>query len=145
MISTKELSIKTKRKFQIIDITNLVKKEILKSGIKEGLVTILSKHTTAAIRINEEESLLLKDIESFFKKITRNDKEYFHDDISKRKNCEKNEPKNAASHLQALLMGNSESLVVKDKKLLLGKWQRILFIELDGPRKRSFLVNIVGK
>lgn len=145
MIIAKTESLQTKGEFQIIDITEIVEGKIKESGASKGVVVITTKHTTTSIRVNENEPLLRKDVEEFFYKIAPRDKEYFHDDIEKRKNCPPNEPKNAHAHLKALVMGASETLPVQDGKLVLGKWQRIFFIELDGPRERSFTISIIAE
>jgi secondary thiamine-phosphate synthase enzyme len=138
MIKIEEEAISTKEEFQIIDITDKIENYIKKNKIKKGIAVITTKHTTTAIRINENEPLLIKDISNFLNELVSKDKDYFHDDISKRKNCPEDEPKNAHAHLKALLMGASETIPIKDGKLSLGKWQRIFFIELDGPRERVF-------
>jgi secondary thiamine-phosphate synthase enzyme len=143
MIKIEEESISTKEEFQIIDITDKIEKDIKKNKIKRGIVVITTKHTTTAIRVNENEPLLIKDISNFLNELVSKDKDYFHDDISKRKNCPEDEPKNAHAHLKALLMGASETIPIKEGKLSLGKWQRIFFIELDGPRERTFSYTFV--
>ena len=144
MIEVQERKIKTNRKFSIIDITNEIKNYITSKKIGDGQITITTKHTTAVIRINENEERLLLDIEQFLKEIVPEGRNYLHDDIEKRKNCPKNEPKNACAHLRALLMGASETIPIKNGELVLGKWQRIFFIELDGPRKRTFSTIIIA-
>jgi secondary thiamine-phosphate synthase enzyme len=145
MIRLYDHVLKTPKKFKIIDITDVVNKDILDSKIKSGIAIISTMHTTTAIRVNEKEPLLFIDIEEYLKKLTQSSKDYLHDDIKRRKNCPDNEPKNAESHLQSLLMGATESLPIKDSKLILGKWQHIFFIELDGPRERSYNVTIIGE
>ena len=145
MIDVEEKTIKTKREFQLIDITNEIKKYVLKKKVHEGEITVTTKHTTTSIRVNENECRLFKDIKHYLDEIVPKDREYLHDDIEKRKNCPKEEPKNAHAHLKALLMGASETLPIKNGKLSLGKWQRIFFVELDGPRKRTFSIELIAK
>lgn len=145
MIEVEEKPLKTKEKFQIIDITERIKKYVLKKKVSEGEITITTKHTTTAIRVNENEPRLLRDMKKFIKELAEEDIAYLHDDIEKRKNCPKNEPKNAAAHLKALLMSASETLPIKNGKLDLGKWQRIFFIEMDGPRKRKYSTGLIAK
>ena len=143
-IKVQEFSIKTKREFQIIDITDKVKKFVIKNKIKEGEISVSTKHTTTSIVVNENEKRLLKDIEQHLYEFAPKDRPYKHDDLSKRR-CPKNEPKNAHSHLKAILMGSSETLPIKNGKLDLGKWQRVMFIELDGPRKRTFVMELIAE
>ncbi len=145
MIEVKEIKIKTKKDFEIIDITKSVASFVKSKKINKGEITITTKHTTSSIRVNECEKRLLKDIEQYLNEIAPEGREYLHNDIEKRKNCPKNEPKNAHAHLKALLMGSSETLPIKAGILSLGKWQRIFFIELDGPRKRTYTMELIGE
>ncbi len=144
MINITEETIKTKSSFQVIDITELIENQISKNKIKQGLVTITTKHTTTSIRINEKEPLLLKDIDNYLEELIPRKKDYHHDKIHQRENCPKDEPENAHSHIKAMLMGASETIPIKNGKLNLGTWQRILFIELDGPRERTFSITITS-
>ena len=144
-IEVDERQIKTNSKFQIIDITEIVKKFIERKKVSEGEITITTKHTTTAIRVNENEPRLLRDIGQYLEEIAPEKRQYLHDDIDKRPHCPKNEPKNAHAHLKALLMGASETLPIKNGKLNIGKWQRIFFIELDGPRERKYCLGLVAK
>ena len=116
-IEVKEKIIKTIRRFQFIDITIYVKSFVKKNKVTKGQVTITTKHTTTAITINENETRLLKDIKNHLNKLVPIDKHYFHDDLEKRKDCPPDEPKNTCAHLQALLMGASETLPIENGKL----------------------------
>jgi len=144
IVKSFEDTIKTLKSFEIIDVTSKVEGFVKESDVTEGVVNIISKHTTAAIRVNENEPLLFKDIELHVDSLAQGNG-YHHDRILERKDCPENEPKNAHAHLKALLMGASETLPVKEGKISLGKWQRILFLELDGPRERTYTVVVMGK
>ncbi|MCK5019952.1 MAG: secondary thiamine-phosphate synthase enzyme YjbQ [Candidatus Peribacteraceae bacterium] len=144
MIEIKEEEIETKKSFQIINITSTIKKYISSKKITNGQVTISTKHTTTAIIVNENEPRLLRDMEKFIGGLAPKRIAYLHDDIEKRKDCPKDEPKNAAAHLKALLLGASETLPIKDGKIDLGKWQNIFFVELDGSRRRAYSLNIIA-
>ncbi len=144
IVESKEIIIKTKNNFEIVDITNDVGSFVKNSGIIAGTITITTKHTTTAIRVNENEPLLLKDIKNHIDSLTQIDN-YHHDKIEERTDCPANEPKNAHSHLKALLLGASETMPIINSKLSLGTWQHILFIELDGPRERTYTLVIMGK
>jgi len=139
-----EETVQTKKSFEIIDLTSKVEEFVKESGVTEGIVTITSKHTTATIRINENEPLLFKDIEMHVESLAQSNG-YHHDRIIERKDCPADEPKNAHAHLKALLMGASETMPIKSSKISFGKWQHILFIELDGPRERTYTAVIIGK
>ncbi|MEK6826194.1 MAG: secondary thiamine-phosphate synthase enzyme YjbQ [Nanoarchaeota archaeon] len=143
-IDVHKLEIRSRKKFQIIDITKRVLSYLKRRRVHTGEITVTTKHTTTAVRINEYEPLLRKDMEAYISNLAPKNVNYLHDDIKKRKNCPPNERKNAHAHLKALLMGASETLPIKDGRLDLGKWQKILFIELDGPRKRQVNLELVA-
>jgi len=138
-------SVTTERAPQFIDITDEVQKKVEESGIRDGIVTVFCRHTTAAIRINENEPLLLLDMEEFLKRVAPRDLYYRHNDFSIRThNMTEDECPNAHAHCQHLLLGASETIPVEDGKLLLGRWQRIFLVELDRPREREVYVQVLG-
>ncbi len=128
-----ELSIETSRKFEIVDITGDVQRLVWKSGITEGIAVVFTRHTTTGLLINENEKGLLRDIKERMEKLIPEGAGYAHDRIDS----------NAHSHLRAGLLLNPEVIVpVEEGELVLGTWQRILFVELDGPRRRKLLVKV---
>ncbi|WP_295616850.1 secondary thiamine-phosphate synthase enzyme YjbQ [uncultured Methanobrevibacter sp.] len=135
MIFEKSLMIDTSSNFQIIDITSeivAILNEISKEKrISSGIVNVFTKHSTSAIRINENEKGLLNDFEKVLKDIVKENDNYRHDFIDN----------NAASHIRAFLLGSSETIPIIDGSLSLGTWQSIFFIELDGPR-RNRIINL---
>ncbi len=124
------IDIRTDKREQIIDITGLVQKNLEK---KDGLAVVYSPHTTTAIIINEAESGLLEDILDFMDRFVPRGAGYKHDRIDS----------NADAHLKASLLGNSVVVPVENGRLMLGTWQRILFIEFDGPRNRRVYVRVI--
>ncbi len=141
---TKNLEIESKQNIQIIDITQEVDKIIADSKIEQGIACIFTKHTTTALRVNENEKRLLEDMRQKLEEIAPTNKNYLHDDISLRK-CPPNEPLNGHSHLKSLILNTSETILIQQGKLCLGKWQSLLVFELDGPRKRELNVHIFGE
>lgn len=134
------IACKTDQPIDIIDITDGVRAALEATGLKQGTVTLLSRHTTACININEREEQLKQDMTTFLKRFIPKDGDWLHnlDTIDGRDN--------AHSHLLGLFMTNSETVPFADGKLLLGQWQSIFFVELDGPReKREVLVHIQGE
>ncbi len=130
---------------EFIDITDEVQAVVAESGVRFGQVTVTSCHTTAAIRVNENEPLLLEDMARLLHSIAPHDGAYDHNDFSRRTvNVEEEECANGHAHCQHLFLSTSETLPVLDGKMPLGQWQRIFFIELDRPRQRRVLVNVVG-
>jgi len=138
-------TIATERAPQFIDITDEVQKKVEESGIQDGIVTVFSRHTTAAVRINENEPLLLSDMEEFLKRVAPRDLYYRHNDFAIRThNMTEDECPNAHAHCQHLLLGASETVPLEGGKLVLGRWQRIFLVELDRPREREVYVQVVG-
>jgi secondary thiamine-phosphate synthase enzyme len=129
-----------------INITDAVQNFIKDSGVKNGYTVVYSKHTTAAIKINEDEPLLIKDMEVFLEKLASRDSHYHHNDFSIRTvNMTENEGPNGHAHCQHLLLGTSESIPIMDSKMQLGQWQSIFFVELDTSRQREVLIQVVGE
>lgn len=126
------------------DITSELETTIIKSGINNGFLTVTSQHTTTAISINEYEERLLEDIETFLTRLAPPGEKYLHNDIHLR-DCPPDEPENAHSHLAAMMLGSSEVIAVTDGKLVLGQYQSVMLVELDGPRKRKVSVQLVGE
>jgi len=124
-----EIIITTKRRIEVLDITDDVKRIV--SG--SGLVLIYSPHTTTSVIINEAESGLIEDLINTLSRLIPEDIDYEHNRVDR----------NADSHLRSMILGNSVVVPVEDGTLRLGTWQRILFVELDGPRKRRVFVKVV--
>ena len=137
--------LETTRAPEFIDLTEQVLSHVRESGIRDGLVCIYSKHTTAAIKINEHEPLLLTDMEAFLKKIAPVDQYYAHNDFSIRTvNMNDDECPNGHAHCGHLMLGTSETIPLIDGELQLGQYQSIFLIELDHPRQREVLVSVLG-
>ena len=131
---------------EFIDITDWVAECVAESQIANGFVVVYSKHTTAAVKINENEPLLLDDMAGCLEKIFPRDHSYQHNNFEIRTvNMNENESPNGHAHLQHLLMGTSETVPVMDGQMQFGTYQSIFFIELDHPRPREVLVQIVGE
>ena len=138
------LNLETQDNFEILNLTSRIKNIISASGIKNGIATISSRHTTTALFVNEFEERLLEDIKQFLRNLIPSANKYLHNDIHLR-DCDPDEPENAHSHLMAMFLNNSEVIPVVDGELTTGKWQSIMFAELDGPRKRSVQVQVFGE
>lgn len=117
----------------IVAILNETSKE---NKIENGIVNIFTKHSTSAIRVNENEKGLLLDFEKALKDVIKEKDNYKHDFIDN----------NAASHIRAFLLGASETIPIVDGRLDLGTWQSIFFVELDGPRSnRTVELTFIGE
>jgi secondary thiamine-phosphate synthase enzyme len=130
---------------EFIDITDDVIAVVEAAGIQFGQVGIFSQHTTAAIKINEHEPLLLRDLARTLRQFAPPNAYYEHNDFSRRTvNMNPDECANGHAHVQHLFLSSSETIPVVDGRITLGTWQRIFLIELDHPRARRVLVNVVG-
>lgn len=129
------LEIQTTTRTELIDITDSVRAIVKESGIKNGICVISTPHTTSGIIVNENERRLRVDILGMLETLVPENKSYAHNSIDN----------NADAHLRAVLLGMSEIIPIEDGHIILGTWQRILFVELDGPRNRNVNVTIIEK
>jgi secondary thiamine-phosphate synthase enzyme len=139
------IAVETTRAPEFIDITTQVRGHVLDSGVRDGLACIYSKHTTAAIKINENEPLLLTDMVRFLQQMAPVDQYYAHNDFTIRTvNMSEDECPNGHSHCAHLTLGTSETIPIIDGELQLGQYQSIFVIELDRPREREILVSVIS-
>ena len=129
-----KLSVKTTAHVEVIDITEMIRNWIQSEGFSDGILTMSSLHTTAGVTINEGESRLMEDIATHLSKLVPEGAGYQHDLVDN----------NAHAHIAATLIGSSATLSVESKSLGLGTWQRVLFVEFDGPRSRTIRCSFVG-
>ncbi|MDR2267797.1 MAG: secondary thiamine-phosphate synthase enzyme YjbQ [Christensenellaceae bacterium] len=118
-------------KENMYDITNKVKEAITISGAKCGIATIYTPHTTSGITINENaDPDVVHDLLLGLEKAFPNRAEFKHDEG------------NSSAHLKASAIGSSVAVIIDDNKPILGTWQSVFFCEFDGPRTRTFYINI---
>ena len=142
---TNRIILETTKAPQFIDITQEVTEFVASSGFSNGCVVVYSKHTTAAIKINENEPLLMKDMERFLGRIASSEDYYHHNDFTLRTvNMTEDECPNGHAHCQHLLMSTSETIPIIDGELQLGQWQRVFLVELDRPRSREVIIQVLG-
>jgi len=129
-----EITIKTGKRNEFVDITQEVAELISAQGVKEGFVILYVPHTTAGITINEHADPSVKrDILNKLEELVPPDKGYTHMEG------------NADSHIKATLVGNTLTIPISGGRLVLGTWQGIFFCEFDGPRTRKLIVKVVGE
>ena len=129
-----EIKLQTKRRDEMLDITEQVEKILVLENIQDGLIVVYSPHTTAGITINENAD---PDVQ---KDILRRFDEIYPRDDDKDRHVEGN----SAAHLKASTVGASQTVIIHKGKLLLGRWQGIYFCEFDGPRTRSCFVKTIS-
>jgi secondary thiamine-phosphate synthase enzyme len=130
---------------EFVDITEQVMSVVAASGVRFGQVTVYSTHTTAAVKINENEPLLLQDMVRALDRAASSNGDYHHNDFSRRTvNMDEDECPNGHAHCQHLFLPTSETIPILHGSLTLGQWQRIFLVELDRPKRRRVLVNVLG-
>jgi secondary thiamine-phosphate synthase enzyme len=128
-----EMSVRTRRRNELIDITMEIRAIVGRSGIKDGLCHLFVPHTTAAITINERADPDVRlDIEEALSKMVPEKGGYRHAEG------------NSDAHVKSTLVGVSTFLPVKDGDLVLGAWQAVFFCEFDGPRTRRCFVRVLN-
>lgn len=128
-----KLTVQTYKRTSLIDITEKVRECVRESGITEGLATIYSPHTTAAVTINENAdpdvaSDLIKSLNAVVPPVDFDHMEG-----------------NSDAHFKTTIVGASQAVPVENGEMVLGRWQDIYFCEFDGPRTRKCYVQIIGK
>jgi secondary thiamine-phosphate synthase enzyme len=137
----RRLEFETREPIQFLDLTEEVINLVRSSGLRNGVVTIFSRHTTAAVCIQEAEPLLLQDLCEFLQRSAPAQAHYRHNDFRVRTvHMHDDESPNGHAHCLQLMLGSSESVPVTQGELLLGTWQRVFLVELDGPRPRREVV-----
>jgi secondary thiamine-phosphate synthase enzyme len=134
---------------QLIDITEDVLGAVGESGVRFGTATVYSPHTTCAVVINEPESGFREDFRRMLDELVPGEGRYYeHDDLNVRTEClaEEGDVPNGHSHCRAALLASaSQSIPVVDGRLMLGRWQRIFFCELDRARDRKVFLQVIGE
>ena len=130
-----EFYISTEKKQELIDITEKVNSIIKKSKIKSGLCNVFAAHATAAIIINENyDPNICTDLLNALNKLIPSGI-WLHDRIDG----------NADAHIKSAILGQQETIPVKNGELQLGRWQSLQFCEFDGPRQdRKIIVTVLG-
>jgi secondary thiamine-phosphate synthase enzyme len=134
----------TKHATQFVDLTDRLRTEIRHAGLRTGRVYLQSLHTTLGLAVNENEPLLLRDFQAMLERIAPEGAGYNHDDFTRRVDVPTDEPENGHAHCRQLLLTSSSTLLVEQGDLVLGRWQSIFAVELDGPRHREVAVQLDG-
>ena len=140
VVRAEMLLVQTDHRVELTDLTERVAGFVRASGVREGIVSLWSMHTTCAVFINEAQRALHDDIKTFLEKVVARDAEWMHNDPG-HSDCDRF---NADSHLRAMLLGHGLTMQVTGGELVVGQWQRVLMAELDGPRARSIRIQVIG-
>jgi secondary thiamine-phosphate synthase enzyme len=144
-VASDRVELRTEKARQMIDITELLEERVRRSGISAGLLTAQTLHTTAALVVNENEARLLTDFEHLLERLAPEEGPYAHNDLESRwPPPPPDERPNGHAHCRAVVLGGSLTLNVAGGRLELGGWQRVLLVELDGPRARALSIHVLG-
>jgi secondary thiamine-phosphate synthase enzyme len=139
---SERLTVATAASFECVVITGQLQTLVERSGLGEGVLVAAGQHTTTALVVNENEQRLLADLQAFFRRLVPEEHPWLHNDLELRAGIPADEPRNAHSHLIALLLGNHLTLPIEHGRLALGRYQDVLLVELDGPRQREVVVQV---
>ncbi|MCB5270241.1 MAG: secondary thiamine-phosphate synthase enzyme YjbQ [Candidatus Cloacimonetes bacterium] len=133
----KELWFHTTHRREYINITDQVRSVLLESGISEGLILVNAMHITASVFINDDESGLHEDFETWLEGLAPEKpySQYRHNGFED----------NADAHLKRQIMGREVVVAITEGKLDLGPWEQIFYAEYDGKRRKRVLIKIIGE
>jgi secondary thiamine-phosphate synthase enzyme len=127
------LTIETSKRNEMIDISSKVGSAVAESGIESGIAVVFVPHTTAAVTINENaDPSVVRDITATLSELVPANAGYTHAEG------------NADSHIKAVAVGSSVTIIIDGGRPVLGTWQGVFFCEYDGPRRRKVHVQCVG-
>jgi len=134
---TQEITFTTKKRFEIVNITEEVEALVKKSAVKDGLCLVNSMHITSSVFINDNEAGLHKDFEVWLERLAPHEpiSQYAHNGFED----------NADAHLKRTIMGREVVVAITDNQLHFGPWEQIFYGEFDGQRKKRVLVKIIGE
>ncbi len=133
---TKYLVLNTKKRKEIINITDKVMDAVKESEVKEGLCLVNSMHITSSVFINDEESGLKQDFMEWVEEIAPEKPEYRHHQTGE---------DNADAHLKRTIMGREVVVAITDGRLDFGPWEQIFYGEFDGQRNKRVLIKVIGE
>lgn len=133
---TKYLILNTKKRKEIVNITDEVSQAVKESKIKEGICLVNSMHITSSVFINDEEQGLKQDFMDWLEEIAPEKPNYRHHNTGE---------DNADAHLKRTIMGREVVIAVTNGKLDFGPWEQIFYGEFDGQRNKKVLIKIIGE
>jgi len=137
VVSLRQVSVTTKNALQFVDITDAVAREVEASGVRDGVVLLRSRHTTAALTCTEGDASIHDDCLELLRERLPLTRAYRHSDEG---------AENAVAHLaEMMVFGDSTWAPVRNGKLDLGTWQRLFLVELFEPRRRTVDVAVLGE
>lgn len=145
--STLSVEVTAPERYAFLDLTEELQRAVKDSGVSDGAVIAFCEHTTAALLINEWEDGALADFRRHLTELVPDDGVYYqHDDFDVRsQNMQADERKNGHSHVKAMLLSaTSHAIPVAAGEPALGRWQRLILLELDEPKARRVTFHVFG-
>lgn len=128
-----EISVETRRRIELVDVTGQLQQVVKQSGVAEGLLMACVQHTTAGLTVNENaDPDVVRDLLAHLEKLVPEHGSFHHSEG------------NSDAHIKSSLVGASLTLPVSQGRLVLGTWQGVYFCEFDGPRSRRLLARVLG-
>jgi secondary thiamine-phosphate synthase enzyme len=143
-MTARRIRFETRQATQFVDITDRLREEVQRAGLRDGRIHVQSLHTTVGLAVNENEPLLLRDFETMLERVAPQGAGYEHDDFARRIDIPVDEPVNGHAHCRQMLLTAFATLLVEEGELVLGRWQSVFAVELDGPRHRQLAVQFEG-
>lgn len=127
-----EFRVRSTRKYEMLDVTRQVNDIVRQAGLDEAICSVYVTHATAAVIVNEnDDPNVCEDVLAALDRIIP-EGIWRHDRVDG----------NAAAHIKAAILGPGETIPVRQRQLLLGTWQAVMLVELDGPRERRVVVTV---
>jgi secondary thiamine-phosphate synthase enzyme len=142
MVSTQSFKLLTDQYIQQIQITDKVRQAVIDSGITQGIVAVITMHTTTGITVNEDLECLSSDIDHALNRLVPEDIPYTH---ARMLHSYGSTAGNPTGHIKSMIVGNSCTFPIVEGTILLGGAQDIFFYEFDGPSQRTFNVVVIGE
>lgn len=135
-------------RYAYLDLTEELQRAIKDAGVTEGAAIVYCPHTTCALLINEWEDGALEDFRERLRALVPDDAYYAHDDLERRTQNldEVEERRNGHAHVKAMLLSaSSQAIPVSGGEPMLGRWQRLMLLELDDPKERRVVFHVFGE
>jgi secondary thiamine-phosphate synthase enzyme len=132
----------TRKEVEVIDITPTLLQTVKSSGVRSGVVYVLSMHTTTGLTVNEGLPDLEADIADWIRRVVPEEHPYRH---ARFLHTDGQMAINAPSHLRGALLGFQAYFPVEDGEVVKGSRQTVYFVELDGPQERTYVIQVMGE
>ena len=146
--ATSAVTVVADGRYGYLDLTDDLRRAIKDAGITDGMAVAFCPHTTCALLVNEWEDGALEDFRQRVESLVPDDTYYAHDDLERRTQNlqEPHERQNGHAHVQQMLLtATSHAIPVAAGEPMLGRWQRLLLVELDDPHDRTVVFHVFGE